>query len=409
MSKIVNMMYRNGRLIYRNMGYKPPQPTASTVWLPLSSITNYQAFNAIAWGTSYSPSDAGGSVGGDRWVSEVPYIESDNMGWGDGNSDETGWFATHRWNGTQYSLTFDHINYGYDNPDVEYGVSVANNQRDILGVSTIQVCGQTESVYMTEFHDWVDWKPCFGAYSGASSLYDGNVYVRVQPSDQIWYTTTDGQPTKLYFIPTPSATTWYNTYGVDGGIIEYPGQDVVDAVVGFHSSDAWDSNIKTVIFPIGTTYLVNMSNSSGLTHVELPATVTELNGSYFYNCPNFDGEFPATVTAFTHNALSNMWGNATELKHFNGRAQVYDTVSLANNNLSSVTFSSAITSVGNSFLAGNPDLRTIRIESSTFPSSWNYAGDSETPTDGTFYVPYGCDLTNFPTRNSFSTWDISYF
>ncbi len=149
----VNMMCRNGRTIYQNTTYTiHPAPTASTtdVWLPLSSITNYQAFNAIAWGTGYSPSF------GDRWVSEIPYLESDNGHWWDSETDGkgTGYYSNHRWNTENYSLTFDHINYGWDNPDVRYGVSVKDNPRSGLGETTISVCGQTEHVYMTEFHDW---------------------------------------------------------------------------------------------------------------------------------------------------------------------------------------------------------------------------------------------------------------
>lgn len=145
----VNMMCRNGRTIYQNMTYTiHPAPTALTesVWLPLSSITNYQAFNAIAWGTGYTPAYT------DLWVSEAPYIVSDDLAWWDGLADK-GWFATHRWNTEQYSLTFDHINYGEDNPDVEYGISVKDNYRSYLGETTISVCGQTEHVYMTEFRD----------------------------------------------------------------------------------------------------------------------------------------------------------------------------------------------------------------------------------------------------------------
>lgn len=146
----VNLMYRNDRVIYQNMSYTiHPAPTALTesVWLPLSSITNYQAFNAIAWGTGYTPAYT------DLWVSEVPYVVSDNLGWYDGITDETGWFATHRWNNEQYSLTFDHTNYGWDNPDIRYGVSVKDNYRYYLGETTIEVCGQTEYVYMTQFRD----------------------------------------------------------------------------------------------------------------------------------------------------------------------------------------------------------------------------------------------------------------
>ena len=391
--------------IYQNMTYTiHPAPTGTTesVWLPLSSITNYQAFNAIAWGTGYTPAYT------DLWVSEVPYVVSDNMGWSDGITDETGWFATHRWNNEQYSLTFDHINYGWDNPDIRYGVSVKDNYRSYLGETTIEVCGQTEYVYMTEFRDWTYWKPCFGAFSDATTAYAGKVYVRVQPSDEIWYTTTDGQPCRLVIEPT--ATTLTNTYGVNGGVIKYPGHNPVDGIMYYSSkANVHDSNIKTIMFPVGSTHIGPVGFvATGITHVEIPPTVTELKGNdYFYLTPNFDGELPESVTAITANKMSQMWYYTSGLKHLNIRAQILGYGALSDNNLSSITFSSAITSVGTPVaeysLSNNPDLISIRIEASTFPTGFQYAGNSSTPVNGTFYLPYGCDLTNFPASGRFST------
>lgn len=400
----VNMMCRNGRTIYQNTTYTiHPAPTALTesVWLPLSSITNYQAFNAIAWGTGYTPAYT------DLWVSEEPYVVSDNLGWSDGITDETGWFATHRWNNEQYSLTFDHINYGWDNPDIRYGVSVKDNYRSYLGETTISVCGQTEYVYMTQFRDWTYWKPCFGAFSAATAAYAGKVYVRVQPFDEIWYTTTDGQPARFTVGQIYTAITT-NTYLDGWGVLKTSGVSPKDTVLRFNSGKAWDSNIKTVILPFNyTTTAVEFQHSSGLTHVVLPASITSLGGYQNFNdCPNFDGELPETVTTLDRAALHGMWENSPTLKHLNVRAQIVRDNALAFNNLSSVTFSSAITAFdGTSQLNYNPELRTIRIEATTFPSGWEYAasGTGAPPSDGTFYLPYGCDLTNFPASGRFST------
>ena len=237
-------------------------------------------------------------------------------------------------------------------------------------------------------------------------MYAGKVYVRVQPFDEIWYTTTDGQPCRMTTVY--SATTLTNTYGVNGGIIKYPEHDPVDGITRLHSAVAWDSNIKTLILPINCRYVPALQHSSGLTHIDLPASITSLRGYQNFNdCPNFDGELPATVTTLDNWALLGMWENSPTPRHLNVRAQIVRDSALSDNNLSSVTFSSAITAFdGTGQLNYNPELRTIRIEATTFPSGWEYAASVDshtTPSDGTFYLPYGCDLTNFPASGRFST------
>ena len=187
-----------------------------------------------------------------------------------------------------------------------------------------------------------------------------------------------------------------------------------DAVIRFNSGKAYDSNIKTLILPINCRYVPVLQHSSGLTHVVLPANITSIAGySTFNDCPNFDGELPATVTTLDRWALDGMWENSPTPRHLNVRAQIVRDNALDSNNLSSVTFSSAITAFdGTGQLNYNPELRTIRIEATTFPSGWEYAASVDshtTPSDGTFYLPYGCDLTNFPASGRFSTWNIEYF
>lgn len=236
----------------------------------------------------------------------------------------------------------------------------------------------------------------------------------MQPFDEIWYTTTDGQPCRFTVGKIYTAITT-NTYLDGWGVLKTSGVSPKNAVLRFNSGKAWDSNIKTVILPFNyTTTAVEFQHSSGLTHVVLPASITSLGGyQNFYDCPNFDGELPETVTTLDRAALLGMWENSPTPRHLNVRAQIVRDNALAFNNLSSVTFSSAITALdGTGQLNYNPELRTIRIESLTFPPGWEYAANSDshtTPSDGTFYLPYGCDITNFPASGRFSTWNISYF
>lgn len=331
-NETIKKLYKGETLIWE----KTVTPTGTgytEVWLPLSSITNYQAFNAIAWGTGYSPSRM------DCWVSEIPGVVSDNMGWFDGITDETGWFATHRWNDEQYSLTFDHINYGWDNPDVEYGVSVQDNYRSYLGETTISVCGQTEHVYMTEFHDWTYWKPCYGAFSGASYNYGGKVFGRVQLPTQLWYTTTNEQP--FYGIRSMSV---YDDYSVDGGVFEVISGSPLTHIENFKSIRTNDSNIKTIIIPVGTV--------SG-----------DITSQLFYNCTG----------------------------------------------LTSVVFPPTITDLPERMFSFCGQLKEIYLGCSAFPEhGFTYYGTYDNATDGTFYVPTGCDMTNFPSTGDFATWTVVY-
>lgn len=231
--------------------------------------------------------------------------------------------------------------------------------------------------------------------------------MRVQPFDEIWYTTTDGQPARFTVGKSYTAITT-NTYLDGWGVLKTSGYTPNVPLTSLNSGKAWDSNIKTLIWPIGSTAMTALQHSSGLTHVDLPATITSLRGYQgFADCPNFDGELPETVTTLDSWALFGMWENSPTPRHLNVRAQIVRDQALSSNNLSSVTFSSAITAFdGTGQLNYNPELRTIRIESSTFPPGWEYAANSDshtTPSDGTFYLPYGCDLTNFPASGRFST------
>lgn len=176
----IKKLYKGDTLIWE----KSVVPTAVTGWVALSSITNTVPFDAIAWGTGYTPVEM------DCWVSEIPGVVSDGMGWSDGVSDELGHFSNHRWNnGGDYSETFLNEIYGYDHPDVEYGISVTDRGRDTLPTTSITVNeGEEEvekEVYLLEFKDFTGWTACYGAFSAASYYYAGELYVRAVSTNVI--------------------------------------------------------------------------------------------------------------------------------------------------------------------------------------------------------------------------------
>lgn len=147
----VNMMCRNGRIIYQNVK-SMHYPSDTVGWVLLSSIDNTVPFDAIAWKQGYSIPTL------DGWVSQISGVSSDNMSLE--NGDETyGWFGAHRWNGSQYSCTFvqeqfEEMQYSPDPPEVEYGISVLNKDVTSLPLSSITISGQSVQANVLEFKDF---------------------------------------------------------------------------------------------------------------------------------------------------------------------------------------------------------------------------------------------------------------
>ena len=227
--------------------------------------------------------------------------------------------------GAMYSCDFLHQS-GYA-PDIE--------PRADLPQQTVSVSGSSITLNVLEYHNFSGWTPCYGAFDDYGVEWYVNVYVRVQQSSQIWYTTTDGQIAKgTRHIGS------IEQYGDNGGIIEYVSGSPMSYINTFRVYD--ETNIKTLIMPIGTVSSdikrQVFDYCTGLTTVVCPPTVTDFPSEVFYGCSS---------------------------------------------------------------------LNKVFLGCSVFPQH-GLERNVDVPVSGTFYVPTGCDMTNFPQTGRFANWDVVY-
>ena len=168
-------------------------------------------------------------------------------------------------------------------------------------------------------------------------------YNPIQPSDEIWYMTTDGNIGQVY-----SYTTFYNsnsqklsiisnTYTNNIGKIKLNGN--LDSISGYGAS--YDSqygifynsnNVNAVFLPSNITKLDKgaFGSCSSLTGITIPDSVTTIGSGAFYRCSSLTGiTIPNSVTSIGSGAFYGWTGAAStdniifpneqlKIKYFNG-------------------------------------------------------------------------------------------
>ena len=189
----------------------------------------------------------------------------------------------------------------------------------------------------------------------------------VQASNEIWYTSTDGN------IVEPSNPRGFgginivsNTYVKGKGVIVFDGDVTTVGNGAFQDDVNWSSRLLTISLPKGLTSIGDMTFTScnSLTSVTIPESVTSIGYYAFYSCTSLASiTIPESVTSIGYSAF-NGCSSLTSVAIPNSMTAINQTVFELCTNLTSITIPESVTSIGNGAFGRCWSLTSINIPES---------------------------------------------
>ena len=213
---------------------------------------------------------------------------------------------------------------------------------------------------------------------------------KIQPNNEIWYTSSDGKVVK----PTNNGKDIFgtkiesNTYKDGKGIVKFKGNVTTIGVWAFGSCD----NLTSVTIPNSVTEIGNsaFSNCVNLTSITIPNSVKTIGEDAFYDCWGLTSiTIPNSVTTIGVQAFFGC-SNLTSVTIPNSVTTIGEGAFGFCESLTSVTIPNSVTTIGNYAFNGCESLKSVTISDSV-----------TTIGDGTFY--YCTNLTNITIPNSVTT------
>ena len=182
----------------------------------------------------------------------------------------------------------------------------------------------------------------------------------VQPNDEIWYTSTDGN------IVTPNSadfgtgiTVASNTYADGKGVIKLSGDATTIGQEAFKSC----TKLATIDIPNGVTSIGNYAfdSCSGLTSINIPNSVTSVGLGVFYHCSNLTTvNIPNGVTKIG-TSFFNGCSNLTTVNIPNSVTRFGDYAFKECTNLTTIDIPDGVTYIGYNVFENCLSLTTVNI------------------------------------------------
>ena len=232
-------------------------------WVDIRTIDNNTPFYNVAWKASWP-----GSTVIDSWFSEKSGLTTDNNSWTNGTTNAMGYFTYHRYNTNQYTCTFDPQYKTGNGSNVEYGVSVANGERNTLPV--ISISGK--NYYALNISDWNYWVPLYAPFSTSVLQSDrfkvGAIMVYLKPALSIDPETIQAVSTSSSYTVTLESEGPWTASTQDSWIGVSPSTGTTGGTITITTSqNPFDNRTGTVIFSNGedtTTLTVTQEGQNSL-------------------------------------------------------------------------------------------------------------------------------------------------
>ena len=235
-------------------------------------------------------------------------------------------------------------------------------------------------------------------------VYDENIIPSGPPVDEIWYSTTDGNPMDPAHTDVFGATLLSNTYQDGKGVMKF---DTSVLEIGRYAFNGC-SKLASIIIPSGVTSIgwCAFRECTRLSSITIPESVTELSVGVFMNCSSLTSvTIPDSVKLLNNQAFEN----CTRLSEINFSEDItyIGHWTFEGTAITSIKIPATVSDINWGSIAGCNNLTSVSVDASNpwYDSRENCNAIIETATNT---LISGCANTIIP-RDVTALYDYSFY